>query len=212
MKLLHRPDLYCWSRFDEDRNIDFHSYLWVRPAGNVAFDPLPLSEHDARHLASLGPLSQILISNSDHVRDAVALARATGAEILGPVSEREGFPIDCAGWLHDGDEPVPGLKVFALQGSKTPGELAFVLDERTLITGDLIRAHQGGSLCLLPDARLSNKPEAVASLARLARLTGIDAVLPGDGWPVFRHGRTLLTELLHRLEEPGHDGDLGKAP
>ena len=46
MKRLHRNDIYGWSVFDEGRNIDFHSVLWVRPGGNIAIDPLPLSEHD----------------------------------------------------------------------------------------------------------------------------------------------------------------------
>ena len=45
MKRLHRPDLYGWSDFNEDRNIDFHSVLWVRGSGNVAIDPLPLRAH-----------------------------------------------------------------------------------------------------------------------------------------------------------------------
>ena len=70
MKKLHKPNLYCWSEFDEDRNIDFHSYLWVRDDGNVVIDPLPLTEHDEEHLHSLGKVTQIIITNSDHVRDA----------------------------------------------------------------------------------------------------------------------------------------------
>ena len=35
MKRLHRPHLFGWSVFNEDRNIDFHSTVWVRPEGNV---------------------------------------------------------------------------------------------------------------------------------------------------------------------------------
>ena len=57
-------------------------------------------------------------------------------------------------WLSDGDQPIEGLRVVALQGSKTPGELALVIDGTTLVTGDLVRAHQGGRLNLLPDATM----------------------------------------------------------
>ena len=46
---------------------------------------------------------------------------------------------------------------YALDGSKTPGELAFVLDGTTLVTGDLIRAHAAGSLMLLPYDKLSSR-------------------------------------------------------
>ena len=193
MKLLHRNDLYGWSVFDEDRNIDFHSVLWVRPEGNVAIDPLPLSEHDQAHLESLGSVSTIVITNSDHARASKSIADATGARILGPDGEQG--QLDCNDWLTDGDEVVPGLTVLALEGSKTPGELALLLEETTLITGDLIRAHQAGRLCLLPDEKLSNKQEAIASLKRLAELPGIEAVLPGDGWPVFRNGAQVLADL-----------------
>ena len=193
MKHLHRDDIYGWSVFDERLNIDFHSILWVRPEGNVVIDPLPLSEHDRSHLEQLGSVSTIVITNSDHTRASKCLAENTGARILGPVDERA--QLECDGWLNDGDMVVPGLAVMTLNGSKTPGELALLLEETTLITGDLIRAHEAGRLCLLPDPKLSDKEMAVASLRRLRDLPRIEAVLPGDGWPVFRGGAQALAEL-----------------
>lgn len=199
MKRLHRSDLFGWSQFNEDRNIDFHSVLWVRPQGNVMIDPLPLSSHDEAHLSELGGVAIIVVTNSDHVRDAQAIADAHGAEIWGPAGERESFPLDCVRWLADGDEVVPGLEVLALDGSKTPGELALVLEGSTVITGDLVRAHEGGRLCLLPDAKLSDRDAALVSLRRLAGRPDVDAVLPGDGWPVFRDGGRRLRELVSAM-------------
>ncbi len=193
MKRLHRDDVYGWSVFDERLDIDFHSVLWVRPLGNVVIDPLPLSEHDRVHLEQLGSVATIVITNSDHTRASKSLAEASGARILGPVDERGS--LECDDWLSDGDVVVEGLAVITLDGSKTPGELALLLEETTLITGDLIRAHEAGRLCLLPEAKLSDKDKAVASLRRLADLPQIDAVLPGDGWPVFRGGARALAEL-----------------
>jgi hypothetical protein len=84
-----------------------------------------------------------------------------------------------------------------LHGSKTPGELAFLLEETTLVTGDLLRAHLGGRLHLLPDAKLKDPVRARASVrGLLASWPRIDAVLVGDGWPVFRGGRAVLEELV----------------
>lgn len=200
MKQLHRHDLFGWSVFDEARNIDFHGTLWVRPTGNVLIDPLPMSPHDTAHLESLGPVGTIVITNSDHVRDAPALASKYGTALFGPAGERENFPVPCTDWLSDGDEVVAGLRAIALEGSKTPGELALVLEETTLITGDLVRAHQGGQLCLVPDPKLSDREKAIASVRRLASLEGIEAVLPGDGWPVFRDGHRALEELIRAVE------------
>ena len=86
-----------------------------------------------------------------------------------------------------------------LHGSKTPGELALLLEGSTLITGDLIRAHEGGKLCLLPDPKLTDKRKAIASVQRVSQLRDLEAVLPGDGWPVFRNAREVLGELLTSL-------------
>jgi glyoxylase-like metal-dependent hydrolase (beta-lactamase superfamily II) len=197
MKALHRPDLFGWSVFDESRNIDFHSVLWTRPEGNVVIDPLPRTAHDEAHLKTLGGVRYVVITNSDHVRDARRLVEATGARLAGPVAERDKFPIPCDDWLGDGDEPIAGLRVLALDGSKTPGELALVVDGHTLVTGDLVRAHRAGRLNLLPDAKLGDRPRAIASVRRLAALSSsVDAVLVGDGWPVFRDGRRALEELV----------------
>jgi hypothetical protein len=199
MKSLHRPDLYAWSSFDTARNVDFNSYLWTRPDGNIAIDPLPLSPHDWEHLQSLGGAAWIIITNSDHIRASQGISHVTGAKIAAPAGEREALPIagDC--WLSDGEEFVPGLKILELQGSKTPGELALLLEGTTLITGDLVRAHQAGSLGILPNEKLKNRSEAVASVRRLAEINGIEAVLVGDGWSIFRDGGSRLKELAAKL-------------
>ena len=199
MKLLHRQDLFSWSEFNEERNLDFNSLLWQRSNGNVLIDPLPMSEHDRRHLESLGGAKFIVVTNSDHCRDAEKIASDTGAKLYGPNREKVGFPIACDQWLQNSDQVVPGLIVIELAGSKTPGELALLLEGSTLITGDLIRCHKAGELCFLPDAKLSNKSNAIESLEHLAAMPGIDAVLPGDGWPIFRYGAEAIYRLVRSL-------------
>src|SRR5512134_1802435 len=84
-----------------------------------------------------------------------------------PRASRRSFPFPCEHWLGDGDEPVPGLHVLEMHGSKTPGELALVLERTTLITGDLVRGHMGGKLNLLPDAKLTDHAQAIASVQRI---------------------------------------------
>jgi hypothetical protein len=199
MKSLHRKDLFGWSVFDNERNLDFHSLLWTRPSGNIVIDPLPLSEHDYRHLQQLGGISVIVITNSDHCRAAESLARTTGAMLYGPAGEREGFKLTCQRWLDDAEEIVHGLISYRMEGSKTPGELALILEDTTLITGDLIRSHIGGELCLLPEAKLTDRQAAIASVKRLAALPNLQSVLPGDGWPIFKHGGEALQKLADTL-------------
>ncbi len=197
MKRLHRKDLYCWSAFNPERNLDFHSVLWVQPQGNVLIDPLPLSAHDLDHLRALGGAKSIIITNSDHCRDAGYIAKVTDAVIYGPAQEKDDFPLACEKWLHDKEEIFDGLIAYELHGSKTPGELALVLAGDTLITGDLIRGHTAGELCMLPEGKLTNVAAAKQSVRRMANLPGIKTVLVGDGWPVFRYGGTALKDLAN---------------
>ena len=199
MKQLHQKDLFGWSEFNPERNLDFNSVLWVREGGNVLIDPLPLSAHDQNHLRQLGGAQFIVVTNSDHCRDAFHIAKVTGAVVYGPKSEQEGFPITCEHWLADKQEIVPGLVAYEMHGSKTQGELALVLGQSTLITGDLIRSHIGGELCLLPDSKLTDIAKAKQSVQRLAAMSGIKTVLVGDGWPVFNYGGEALKVLASSL-------------
>ncbi|MCH9681016.1 MAG: MBL fold metallo-hydrolase [Deltaproteobacteria bacterium] len=195
MKSTHHGDILTFSTFDEARNLDFNGYFLVRPGGNVMVDPVPLTPHDLEHVRSLGGVQHVLVTNSDHVRDTAQLAEVFGAEVVGPAAERDSFPIRCDVWLDGGTPWIDGLEVVAVHGSKTPGELALVVDRRTLITGDLIRGQTGGGLNLLPDAKLVDPKAARASVQQLASRSEIDAVLVGDGWPVFRDGHARLLEL-----------------
>lgn len=195
MKSLHRNDLFQWSQFDEDRDVDFHSVLWVRPEGNLAIDPLPLSDHDRRHLLELGGAAWVVLTNGDHLRAAVDLVKATGARIAAPAGERGkiGIPIDR--WIADGEEVVPGLVAHAMDGSKTAGELALHLAPDTLITGDLVRGQRANRLNLLPPGKLTDADAAKRSVARLAAIPGLTTVLVGDGWPLFHDASEQLARL-----------------
>jgi hypothetical protein len=202
MKALHKPNLFSWSVFDEKRDVDFHSVFWKSAHGNVAIDPLPLSEHDRRHIEALGGVQDIVITNSDHVRGAAELSAVSGARVWGPALELDRLGHLEAHAAGDGQQPIAGLEVFELHGSKTPGELALLVEHHTLVFGDLVRGQRAGRLNLLPDAKLTDRVAALQSLRRLTELGGVDAVLVGDGWPVFHGGRHALNALLIELEGP----------
>lgn len=199
MKALHRPDLYSWACFNPARNIDFNGFAWIRPEGNILIDPVALSNHDWQHIESLGGVMWVVLTNSDHLRSAKEIADQTYAKLAAPKGEKESFPILCDRYLSDGEELVPGLKTIEMQGSKTTGELAFLLEETTLITGDLVRSRRAGWLEMLPNDKLSDREKAIASVKRLATLDKIEAVLVGDGWSIFRDGHARLQELIATL-------------
>jgi glyoxylase-like metal-dependent hydrolase (beta-lactamase superfamily II) len=213
MKRLHRKDLWCWSVFNERLNIDFNSFVWTRPDGNVVIDPLPMSAHDRAHLQKLGGVAWIVMTNSDHVRAARELAAAfPGVKLAGPAAERDKFPVACDAWLSE-REPLFDWRVYEMEGSKTAGELALLLDhgtqmhsaasggQATLVTGDLVRANRPGSLMMLnADQGLKDAAAARESIARLAVLPHLEAVLVGDGWCLFADCHEALRALT---EESG---------
>jgi glyoxylase-like metal-dependent hydrolase (beta-lactamase superfamily II) len=199
MKQLHKSNLWMWSEFNEEKNIDFNGFLWCRDAGNILIDPVPLSAHDHAHLTSLGGVASILITNSDHIRAAYTIANEFKATLYAPLAEKSSWSGACEHWLSEGDTLFPGIDILEMQGSKTPGELAFILDDETLIAGDLVRSHQAGVLMLLPNPKLTDSKAAHSSVLRLTKLQKLQHVLVGDGWCHFHNGRQLLTALASKL-------------
>ena len=76
------------------------------------------------HVEALGGIQAILITNSDHVRGAAELSATTGARVWGPALELDRLGFLDAHAAGDSLQPIAGLEVFVLHGSKTPGELA----------------------------------------------------------------------------------------
>lgn len=196
MKEIPGKEIYTWSTFSEEHQIDFHSFLIYLIEGNILVDPLPFSAEDEKDLRDLGPIAAIVLTNSDHIRGAEKISKDLGIPIYAPDGEQDAFPFRVVRWLKEGDFVVPEIQVFALEGSKTKGELALLLEKTTLITGDLIRCHEAGKLTLLPDEKLKDKNKAITSIERLAALPELKTVLVGDGGPVIEDGKAQLEALL----------------
>jgi len=52
---------------------------------------------------------------------------------------------------------------------------------------------------MLPDEKLKNRELAVNSIKRIAAVKSIEAVITGDGWPIFNNGHAALIELAEKL-------------
>ena len=50
-----------------------------------------------------------------------------------------------------------------------------------------------------PTVKLADRPAAIASVHRMLEHTRVDALLVGDGWPIFRDARTELAALVAEL-------------
>ncbi len=143
------PDVYCWSVFNEDRQIDFNGHLWVREEGNVLFDPVPMIESDLAQLDRLGGAAWIVVTNRDHEREAGAFRERTGARVIAHEADAASLAASVDRPVREG-EILPGLWAVRLEHGKSPGEIALHWPEREVVlAGDLVVGAPVGRLSLL---------------------------------------------------------------
>ena len=198
MKQLIFDDIYSWSIFSEMRQVDFNGHLWVRPEGNILIDPVPMIDSDLKQFDALGGASLIVLTNSDHEREADFFRERMGAKIVIHEADAAALEVGADRQITDGEEIVPGLQAIHLRYGKSPGEIALYLPEkRAVLSGDLVVGAPIGSLTLLADEKLADPPKAALELRKILALP-FDAILVGDGHSILQDGRQRLTECLER--------------
>jgi uncharacterized cupin superfamily protein len=184
-----------WSVWQPDRNLFFNSYLAPSDDGNLVVDPLPFDEATAAELEQLGGVAWVVVTNRDHERATADVVRRFGAKVAAG-GDAASFETAVDRVLGDGDE-ICGATVVALEGLKTPGEIALFFPSlaQTVLVGDALWGDPAGSLRLMPDGKLADPVRAALSLRRLRALRP-KHVLVGDGAPVFEAGFEALNACL----------------
>ena len=171
MKRLIFEDLYSWSVFSPERQVDFNGHLWVRPDGNILIDPVAMSDADREHLKALGGVKSIVLTNADHEREAAALQEQTGAAVIVHAADADALSIRPTRTLQDRETIVPGLHAIHLSHGKSPGEIALYFPEKgAVLFGDLVVGEPMGALTLLADEKLSDPPKAALELRKILGL------------------------------------------
>ena len=198
MKQLIFNDIYSWSIFSEMRQVDFNGHLWVRPEGNILIDPVPMIDSDLNQFDKLGGASLIVLTNSDHEREAEFFRRRTRADIVIHEADGDALEVRPNRQIIDREEIVPGLQAIHLRYGKSPGEIALYFPEkRAVLSGDLVVGAPIGSLTLLSDEKLENPPKAALELRKILGLQ-FDVILVGDGHSILQNARQRLIECLQR--------------
>ncbi len=201
MKQTAIPGLCYWSVYQPDRRIDFNGFYWQSPAGGVLIDPMPIEDHGLEHVESV---AWIVVTNADHLRDAVTLRERFGAKLLAPECDREalaGAPVDA--WFGE-EAPLPSdltehIEVAWLHGGKTPAEAALYLKPiRAIVFSDAVRSHESGVLRLLPDPKVQDRATLVGDVSALAKWN-FEALLLGDGDCLFRGAKGAFLEFVREL-------------
>ena len=189
------PGIAMWSVWQPERNFYFNSFFVESPSGNLAIDPLALSDADAREIAVRGGAAWVVITNRDHERQARPFAERFGAQLAASALDAPllAGPVDRL--LESGDTLCGGT-VVALYGVKTPGEFALHFAERSaVVIGDAVWGDPAGGLRLMPDEKLADPPRAALSVRALCALRPQHLLL-GDGACIFGNAYRALWAML----------------
>lgn len=195
------PDVFTWPWFSERHGYDFNGYLFRHASGNIAVDPVQMSDAVLDALGRLG-VQRIVITNRNHTRDSRHLRERCRARLAihpadAPHAASEGAVID--------DELRVGERVgpFTVLGAagKSAGEIALHwVERRILVIGDACVGKPPGECALLPPAVIDDRATLRRSLEDLAQTVDFDVLLPGDGAPIVSGGREALRRLLAKLD------------
>jgi glyoxylase-like metal-dependent hydrolase (beta-lactamase superfamily II) len=188
-------DILTWSWFSEPHGYNFNGLLIPDAAGNICIDPVEPGDEVLNELARRG-VSQIVLTNRNHVRAANRVRERTGAKTLIHPADaaraiEQGAIVD--GELRAGARVGP-LTVVGAPG-KSLGEVVLHWPERKiLIVGDAIIGNPPGKCGLLRASVIDDLPRLQASVRDLLGLD-FETLLVGDGVSIMHGAKALVGEL-----------------
>jgi len=192
--------LYHWSVYDPAVKCEIGCAALKLASGWVVVDPVPLAEPAWDELLAVAPLRAVLLTNGNHVRDAVALKAkhkvpvVTAADTRRDISELRPDVTLLPGEL------LYGITAIAIPGA-TPGETAFHSKSGVMMLGDaVIHTSAEAGLELLPDKYCTDAAQNRASLRKLLDYDFHTLTL-AHGAPVVTHAKEKLCALLEGRSE-----------
>ena len=189
--------IWTWSKFNEEKLLNFNGWYVSRGSESVLIDPPPLSESEFEFIRSKGKTTAIILTNKHHTRTCLE------------VQSRLDAPI----WIHEKDQPLMDIEVqetysdrqklpgelvaITVSAGKTPGESALFSKgtPNALIIGDAIIGKPKGELSMLPKEKFKDVAAARAGLRPLLEVQ-FEALLLGDGDSILSDGRVKLENFI----------------
>jgi glyoxylase-like metal-dependent hydrolase (beta-lactamase superfamily II) len=202
------PGIFTWGSTYADRPWDLNGYAIKLGAETILVDPPALEKRNWPKLDALKPITKIVLTNRDHVRDAELFRARYGARLVASREEvAQLAPLAIEENVREGDLIARVLRVIHLPG-KSPGEIGLHLESThhalareiggILLLGDAIIGHPPGALGLIPEHKLDNRAQLQRSLCKLLDYD-FEVLLLCDGHPVLTGGKQKVAEFLSRL-------------
>lgn len=186
-----------------------HSFLAVRPEGNLLIDSPRFSCPLAERIDALGGVAHILLTHRDDVADYARWAERYGARIWIGAADADAAPLatDVTG-PEDIVVIAPGVVSRPAPGH-TAGHVVYHLEQRYLFTGDTLHWNQRRrELDVFPNQTFHSWAILADTMERLAALP-VDWLFPGHGrWHNIGQGEwarqlTALAPAMRRLGQAG---------
>ena len=199
----YASDVFGWSRYQPERGYEFNGTALPSVDGTVlVVDPVPSDDEEVAALRQLGQRFIIVLTTSDHERDAARLSKLLEAPVHVCCNDAASLRGVKAVEFRGGDVLPGGWVVHALTAMKTPGEVVLHHPlKRILVAGDAVINDPATGVRLVPHAKLPDRAGACASLSAVARLD-FDALYVGDGFVLPSGGRDALRKFLAREGHP----------
>jgi glyoxylase-like metal-dependent hydrolase (beta-lactamase superfamily II) len=200
------PGIFTWGSAYADRPWDLNGYAIALPEGTVLIDPPAPEGADWQKLPK--PITTVVLTNRDHVRDAALFRTRYGAHIVSGKEEVSQFlPLTIDEVVEEGDLIGSALRVLHLPG-KSPGEIALYIEPAyhaasrqrggILVLGDAIIGNPPGALGLIPEEKLDDPKTLRESLPKILDYQ-FEVLLLCDGQPVLSNAKQKVRDFLERL-------------
>lgn len=191
------PRIWQWSRFSEEKQIDFNGLLLAAGEHRIVVDPPPMAAEDLVDCRRGGDIDYIVLTNRDHTRDAAALKKELGCQLFVPEADAGEMDVPADKTYRDGELLPGGIWAIHLKDQKSPGESALFIQQGkgVLILGDALLGKPPGALSLLAAEKYADVAKARDGLRRLLKYE-FDTVLVGDGASIMTGAKPVLERAL----------------
>ena len=158
-----------------------HSFMVVRPDGNLMIDSPRFNRTLAESIDGLGGIAHVLLSHRDDVADADRWTERYGARVWIGEADADAAPYATDLTGNDGVTVIaPGVVSIPAPGH-TKGHVLYHIDDRCLFTGDTLHwNHRLGELDVFPKQTFFSWSVLADTMDLLATLT-VEWVFPGHG-------------------------------
>ena len=177
--------------------MEFNGLFLTVGEHKILVDPPPMTGDASAVVLRNGPVDYIIVTNQDHVREAVKYRDEFRCQLHVPELDAPQMDLTPTKTFKDGELLVGGIWAIQLKDQKSPGESALFIQQRqgVLILGDALIGKPAGALSMLPAEKYADPEKAKDGLRRLLKYQ-FDSVLVGDGASIMAGAKPIMEQTL----------------